>query len=823
MPSRLIDFTTFLPQRSMPEQPAYHVLPPWQHQLEAYHFAYDKPACMLAMAMGCVDCDTEYLSPTGWVPISKYLEQSNQMVAQFEPDTRTMTFVRPAAYIALPCDGFYHFKHARGLDQMLSPEHRVLLYDHKRMPRHFSAEDVYYQERGTKQARFYAAATYRGGGTGIQLADHTLRLQLAVIADGHFPCGTNYCIVGLTKQRKKDRLEYLLERTGTLYKTRPSTQPGRTNYVFYAPVHTKHFTVEWWEATYAQRKLICDEVPYWDGSHVKAEAHKYFTTSKGDADFIQYCFFSTGRRASLQVSKRPGRDSTDYTVHAVGEGRSGNYIHFARQNGNAEVAAAKDGLKYCFEVPSGNLVLRRNGCVFTTGNTGKSKVAVDLVNNWYADRDQQPQKILILCPKSVIGVWPREFATHSFFSYNVVPLHKGTTEQKTDRAKEAFDAHGNTVIVLNYESAISPAFKKWSLSRNWDVVILDESHRAKSATTATSKYCTLLRDRARRRLCLTGTPMPHGPLDIFGQYRFLDPSIYGPYWTRFRKRYAVMPRPDIPMITGYKNQDELQALMAPIAFRVDDSVLDLPDKRDIIREVELEPKGLKHYRNLEREFVTEAQSGTVTVANAMVKSLRLRQVTSGYVKVDDTGEEEIVGREKQEALEDIMQDLGPNEPLVVFCQFRHDLARVRESAEKLAKKHKVVGKGWRYGEISGVGKKALTEHAQMPDDVDVLGVQLQSGSLGIDLTRAAYGVYYSHPWSLGDYDQSRKRIDRPGQERDMTYYHLVCKGTVDKLVMQALDKKRDVVETVLSVLKRADLERVKASPSKHTEVFDVPW
>lgn len=110
--------------------------------------------------------------------------------------------------------------------------------------------------------------------------------------------------------------------------------------------------------------------------------------------------------------------------------------------------------------------------------------------------------------------------------------------------------------------------------------------------------------------------------------------------------------------------------------------------------------------------------------------------------------------------------------------------------------------GRRYGELSGRDKEGLNERAEMSDQIDLIGVQYQSGGVGIDLTRACYGVYYSQTWSLGDYLQSLKRLHRPGQERTTMYYHLVAAGTVDEIVYRALSKREEVVDAILGGLRK---------------------
>ena len=84
----------------------------------------------------------------------------------------------------------------------------------------------------------------------------------------------------------------------------------------------------------------------------------------------------------------------------------------------------------------------------------------------------------------------------------------------------------------------------------------------------------------------------------------------------------------------------------------------------------------------------------------------------------------------------------------------------------------------------------------------ILAAQMQAGSLGVSMVRARYAVFYSLGYSLGDYQQARARLVRPGQQRGVTFIHLLVRGTVDEHVYQALEAKADVVEHVLRLLKQ---------------------
>ncbi len=110
--------------------------------------------------------------------------------------------------------------------------------------------------------------------------------------------------------------------------------------------------------------------------------------------------------------------------------------------------------------------------------------------------------------------------------------------------------------------------------------------------------------------------------------------------------------------------------------------------------------------------------------------------------------------------------------------------------------HKVAKKLKRKSlELSG-RRKELAEWKA--GEAPILAVQIQSGGVGIDLTRARYCVYYSLGFNLGEYEQSLKRVHRPGQTRTVHYYYLLMERTVDIATMRALQQRKRVVEAILN-------------------------
>lgn len=474
---------------------------------------------------------------------------------------------------------------------------------------------------------------------------------------------------------------------------------------------------------------------------------------------------------------------------------------------------------------------RANGwvCMLAMGmGTGKSKVLVDCVNN------EPIRTAIILCPPSVLGVWRREFALFSTDRRHellILDDSFASVKKKLDRARSFIDAARSFsdrrafVVAINYESARQDKFAEWALRQQWDLAALDESHRAKDPAGVTGKFVAKLRFVSTRRVCLTGTPMPHSPADVFSQYQFIDSSIFGRSFFKFKKRFAR--EGFFGEIVGWENVPELRALFHSRAFIVGDEVLDLPEVQHIERSFPLPRAARKAYDDFWAELVAEVGQGTVTADNALVKLVRAQQMTSGFVPVepaiDPFSDEpqsvepkiEVLHDEKAELLRELLKDVPNDDCIVVFCRWRYDLDRVRSVVESLEWERNAVKAGndkkraamieagtWRpfvYGELSGRAKQ-LDENAKIPPGIQVFGVQVQSGGVGVDFTRAAIAVLYSIDFSLGNYEQMLKRLHRPGQDRPVRFYHLVAERSVDQRIYKALAARKSVVGSIMEEL-----------------------
>lgn len=422
--------------------------------------------------------------------------------------------------------------------------------------------------------------------------------------------------------------------------------------------------------------------------------------------------------------------------------------------------------------------------------TGKTRVAIDAV---FSRKDTY--RVLVVCPKAVVGVWREnlnKFAPND--RWQCYDPTTGSVKAKAEGLREFLKTPASKqFVVLNYDCVWRAPMGDLVLRSNFSMVILDESHRAKAAGSKVSKYLAVLGRRVRYRMCLSGTPMANSPLDVYGQYRFLDPTIFGTNHYLFLQEYAVMGGPDFKFIVGFKNQKKLNEKFNSIAYHC--KMSDIADRiklPDVLppthREVQLPARDMKTMKELAREFVAECGKGHVVVNNVLTSLMRMQQICSGFCltreSVFDQGEIQDLNTAKEDMLADMLQDVGNRENIVVFCVFRHDLESVRSAATKMDRK---------YFELSGSANQ-LDEWKQ--NDGAVMGVQIQAGSEGVDMTKANHAVYFSVPHSLAMYNQSKARLYRPGQTRPVSFCHLIAKGTIDEALYRSLLRKEDVIESI---------------------------
>lgn len=443
------------------------------------------------------------------------------------------------------------------------------------------------------------------------------------------------------------------------------------------------------------------------------------------------------------------------------------------------------------------------GFLFEMG-CGKTLTAIAVAGTGY--KLGHLRRVLIVAPTSVCAVWPKEFQEYADFPYTVRTL-LGT---KTQRLKELDDLEkwpfpALLVAVINYESTWREGIFERLQAFDADLIICDESQRIKTHDAAQSKAMHRLGDQARYKLILSGTPVQNDAMDIFSQYRFLDPTIFGQNYYTFRSRYAVMGGFNKKQVVGYRDMDELIRKEHSIAYRVTkEEAVDLPEQTFENRIVALGKKERGIYNQLKRDSVAQLEDGgQVTATTVLTRLLRLQQFTGGFLVEDEAMKPQLVSRGKLDALADILQDyvIEGRKKLVIFARFIPEVMEIIKLATVMLNKAKKSCVAI-YGDIPKEQRGDIVRQFQTDPDTMVFVGQIDTAGTGITLTAADTCVYYSVNFNYATYSQSLSRIHRIGQKNRCTYIHLVTEKTVDETILRALARKEDLAKTVVDDWRR---------------------
>ena len=186
---------------------------------------------------------------------------------------------------------------------------------------------------------------------------------------------------------------------------------------------------------------------------------------------------------------------------------------------------------------------------------------------------------------------------------------------------------------------------------------------------------------------MTGTPTTETPVDVYAQYKFLQPEIFGTNLNEFRSHYENL---NVRATTycgyrvldkkqPYKNLDELREKMFSCAFYVK-STIKLPPQTFLIREFTPTKTLIDVYKEVKKEGVLVDKDGIMETNNALVKILRQQQILSGYLPMEseDFTQEitKVLDNSRQEAFAEILEEINRNEPIVVFTKFRYDFEKI---------------------------------------------------------------------------------------------------------------------------------------------------
>lgn len=442
--------------------------------------------------------------------------------------------------------------------------------------------------------------------------------------------------------------------------------------------------------------------------------------------------------------------------------------------------------------------------MFGEQGTGKSKTIIDII--CYRWKAQLLTGVVIFAPKGVHTQWVEElFPEHM---WKDVPYwaeawngRRWTSREKWKPAREL------QILTANHDMVKSAR----SRSMLWPFVQLhadtgsgrtlavgvDESQAIKNASARRSDEIRKFGLQAQQRFIMTGTPIAKDLTDEWSQFKFLDERIIGQkYKTAFQAQYCIIGGFDGRTVTGHRNIEGFNRLVAPYIFRVTKAdELDLPPKVYANEVFELTDEQKRHMKNLKESFLTQLDNGEITsVLNAASMLVRVQQITCGYI-VDDTGAFTMLEvNPRLDALEHVAEHREGKK--IIWCRFNRDVELLKARYGKRAVTY--------YGPTSH-NDRELAKRSFLDPDSDIeffIGSPAAAGT-GLNLQGACRtAIYYSNSFNAIDRWQSEDRIHRIGTTGTVTYFDLIARGSFDRKILANLRAKKSLSDLVLDDVRR---------------------
>lgn len=437
---------------------------------------------------------------------------------------------------------------------------------------------------------------------------------------------------------------------------------------------------------------------------------------------------------------------------------------------------------------------------------GKTVQALGVVN-----ADPSIKKILVICPLSVALNWQMEAQ-----KWLVRDLSVGIASSKELPDADVVVAHWG--IIANHASSLR--------KRSWDLIVLDEAHYAKNPKAARTRAIfggkELQPLQARRKLALTGTPIPNRPVEIQPILKWLAPSEFG-NWVNFVKRYCEGYQSRFGWeVSGASHLDELQArLRSTVMIRrlKKDVLTDLPAKtRQVIllsaddpalrKALTAEEKAIKKsYEAIEKaEAALElAKSDTDAQYQEAVKALRgARQL--GFTEMSKVRHETALAKVPRvlDHLRDILSD--GNQKIVVFAHHRDVIEALKKGLETTTKDWLGINVVSIVGGDAAEDRQEAVQRFQEDPAVRVFIGSIGAAREGITLTAANLAVFAELDWVPGNLSQAEDRIHRIGQSDSVTVQHILLDKSIDATMVKKVIAKQEILDKALDQQKDIEVE-----------------
>jgi hypothetical protein len=430
--------------------------------------------------------------------------------------------------------------------------------------------------------------------------------------------------------------------------------------------------------------------------------------------------------------------------------------------------------------------------LFMEQSTGKTYTTIMTIESRH--KSGTCQWAFIMAPKNVCSNWCVELSRFSKLRHCVVRMRGG----KIERTKALLDAYrlktsgefDVVYIVASFQTTVNSEAQVLAFEYDWGVI--DEGHFIKAHRAQRTRFSMKLRDRCKRRLLLTGTPIANQLFDLYTELEFLGRGWSGfTSFDAFRKFYGSWEPQGrgVERLTGLQNVPLLQERLARCSFliRKAEAMPDLPPKTYDVITCEMTKEMREVYDSLAEELyaeierdIAESEAGkkTITAQNILTRLLRLAQITSGFIALDrgiDPETDTLLPQQierfdpnpKLEELVTFIKGVDPLSKIIVWACFVQD---IRQIAARL--RLEGIECVTYYGATSEEERDQAVLSFNTNPKCKVFIGNPAAGGVGINLTGTCKETWPMRCDTIVEYSQNFSSVTRAqGEERPRGYLH----------------------------------------------------
>lgn len=422
--------------------------------------------------------------------------------------------------------------------------------------------------------------------------------------------------------------------------------------------------------------------------------------------------------------------------------------------------------------------------LFWSPRTGKTRTIVKQIEKQI---EAGARRVLIVAPQLVCQtVWTVELAESGLLHHD---LSSGKLPDRKARIKLLTKSeYAYEIVLVNWDTLARLVDDLLKFAP--DVVIADEAHLAKSAGSARSRALHRLGKVAKYRRILTGTPTPKNYVDLYSQYKFLAPSIFGTRKDKFLERYVEAD--EYGRVKFYRNLPELRKKMTSVASVFDRRIAwkDAPPQV-VRRSFKLPVQARALYDKLATDTIAEFEGIEIDGTHKLARTIKFLQLVAGFVHDEDGNVKWVHTALIDGVIEELRDLLDAGEKVVIFYHFAEEGKRIEEAIRN--EFGAVVG---RIGGDTKIGtREGLAKSFLSPTGIRVMVMQDSLG-IGISLKSASYVIRTSYPLDYAAYVQSNDRVYEPG--KPLTYIELEASRTVAQWARRVCTTKDAAQRTLLA-------------------------